>query len=107
MRAVKPWLICVVLSSLPPFTWAQEPEKQEPAQGEDEKEDERKPPRFHWDYGLWFQARHGKLRMKVGTQLQNDTAGFAGGDSQPVELEGGVEWRRVRLYTLGWLCRRM
>ena len=104
MHAVKPWLVRFALAiflSSPALTWAQEL-----AQVEDEKDEEKKPPRFHWDNGLWFQARHGKLRMKIGTQLQNDTAGFAGAGTQPVELEGGVEWRRARLYTLGWFGRR-
>ncbi len=109
MHAVKPWLECFALSILfmsPALTWAQEPETRVAAQQEeDEKDEEKKPPRFHWDNGLWFQARHGKLRMKIGGQLQNDTAGFAGGGPQPVELEGGVEWRRARLYTLGWFGR--
>ena len=45
-------------------------------------------------------------RLKIGVQAQNDTAGFVSDGTQPVELEGGVEWRRARLYALGTIRKR-
>ncbi len=46
------------------------------------------------------------MQVKVGGQAQNDTANFAGGGDRAGELEGGVEWRRVRLYAQGPFLRR-
>ncbi len=44
--------------------------------------------------------------MKIGGQAQIDTTGFASDGSQPVELEGDVEWRRARAYALGSFRKR-
>ena len=81
---------------------AQEDQRLEPQ----EPQEDDKPHRFYWDNGLWFRARRADFRVKIGTQVQNDTAGFVSDDSQPVELDGGVEWRRARLYALGSFAKR-
>jgi phosphate-selective porin len=46
------------------------------------------------------------MRMKIGGQAQNDTAGFVAEGTQPVEIENGVEWRRARVYALGTIGKR-
>ena len=94
-----PLFALFILSS--PST-AQEAEPQQATKQEtaEEQEEEKKPPRFYWDNGLWFRARRANFRVKIGGQAQNDTAGFASNGTQPVELEGGVEWRRARVYAL-------
>ncbi len=72
------------------------------AQDQEEPEDKRR--EVFWDNGLQFRYLWGNLRMKLGAQIQNDTAGFAtGGEgiADDVELEDGVEWRRARLYLDG------
>ena len=78
--------------------------KQDPA--EEPQEEETKPRRFHWDNGLWFRARRTNFRVKIGGQAQIGTTGFASDGSQPVELEGDVEWRRGRAYAQGSFRKR-
>jgi phosphate-selective porin OprO/OprP len=100
-------LFALSILSSPPTGQESEPQqvtKQETA--EEQQEEEKKPPRFYWDNGLWFRARRANFRVKIGGQAQNDTAGFASNGTQPVELEGGVEWRRARVYALGSFARR-
>jgi len=70
------------------------------------EEQEESPPRIYWDNGLWFRAQRLDYRVKIGTQVQNDTAGFASDESPPVELNDGVEWRRARVYALGSFAKR-
>jgi phosphate-selective porin OprO/OprP len=69
-------------------------------------EEEEKPPRVYWDSGLWFRPHYTNFRMKIGGQAQIDTAGLASNDTQPVEFDASVEWRRARIYTLGSFGRR-
>jgi phosphate-selective porin OprO/OprP len=83
------------------LTLAQPPDKQAK---QDEKESQPKPRRISWDNGLWIDGLFG--RLKIGGQAQNDTAGFVSDGTQPVELEGGVEWRRARLYAFGTIRKR-
>ncbi len=82
------------------------PEAEPKQKTAEEQQEEEKPPRVYWDNGLWFRARRANFRLKIGGQAQNDTAAFASGGSQPVELDGGVEWRRVRAYSLGSFAQR-
>jgi len=96
-------LFALVVHSTP--SEAQEEKPQEPTTQKEQEED-KKPRRFYWENGLWIRARRADFRMKIGTQVQNDTAGFVSDDSQPVELDGGVEWRRARLYALGSFAKR-
>ncbi len=100
-----PLFALFILSS--PST-AQEAEPQQATKQEtaEEEQEEKKPPRIYWDNGLWFRPRRTNFRMKVGGQAQNDTAGFASDGTQPVTLDGGVEWRRARVYALGSFGRR-
>ena len=86
----------VALFSVSSPSTAQEAEpKQKTAE---EQQEEEKPPRVYWDNGLWFRARRANFRLKIGGQAQNDTAAFASGGSQPVELDGA--WS-------GGVCVRM
>ncbi len=94
----------VALFSLSSPSTAQEAEPQQVSA--EEQLEEQKPPRVYWDNGLWFRARRANFRMKIGVQAQNDTAAFASGGTQPVELDGGVEWRRARAYALGSFGQR-
>jgi len=80
-------------------TLAQSTTQTSPAAQKDKKNEE-KPRRVYWDEGLWVRVWSEKLRLKIGGQAQIDTTDFAVRDPEPVELEGGVEWRRARLYTL-------
>jgi phosphate-selective porin OprO/OprP len=77
------------------------PEEPAFAKATADKQEEKKPPRVSWDNGLWFRPRHTSFEMKTGGQAQLDSAGFVSNDTQPVELAGGVEWRRARIYVQG------
>jgi len=64
-----------------------------------------------WDAGLHVQGGWDQLHLKIGGDLQNDTAGFVGADSAEAalgtEIDGGVEWRRARPYLQGRLTRHV
>jgi len=64
-----------------------------------------------WDAGLHILGLGDHLQLKIGGDAQNDTVGFVGSDSvqQALEtqLQGGVEWRRARLYAQGRLYRHL
>jgi hypothetical protein len=77
----------------------QQPERQE------EEKAKKKPFTMHWDNGLYISGLWENVRVKIGGDIQNDTAGFANTDSAAAlldtEIKGGVEWRRVRAYIEG------
>jgi len=87
---------------------------------EDEAEDDEEQPtglakinplRVHWGEGLHIEGKWDQLHMKIAGDIQNDTAGFVNTDSAEEYLEtaidGGVEWRRARLYAEGRLIRHL
>ena len=81
--------------------WAQEEE-----QSKDEDEYGKRP--FYWNDGLFF-GRPEKLLIQFGTALQNDSATFVSTEDIETALgsvEGGVEWRRARVYAHGLLSNR-
>ncbi len=100
-----PLLALLVLSTPSAAQVDQLPEatKQDPAE---EPQEETNPPRFYWDNGLWFRAQRTDFRVQIGGQAQIDTTRFASDGSQPVEIEGDVEWRRARAYALGSFRKR-
>ena len=69
------------------------------------------PLRVHWDTGLHLEGKWEHLHVKIGGDLQNDTAGFVSADSAEdalgTEIAGGVEWRRARVYAEGRLWRHL
>jgi len=66
---------------------------------------------WHWEDGLHVSGRWHYLHMKIGGDLQNDTAGFVNTQSAEealqTEITGGVEWRRARVYAEGRLTRHL
>ena len=109
-------LLCLLVLVCPAPGSAQDPRPEEPApktvgpeERPPEEEEEAEPGSSHvyWDDGLWILGWYGKMRMKIGGQAQNDTAGFVANGTQPVEIENGVEWRRARVYALGTLGQRL
>ena len=121
-------LMCLLVLASPVSGWVQDPDPQKPAEEEQAPEGqapetatpEEKPPeerapkkeeeaesrRVYWDDGLWIENLFGDGRLKIGGQVQNDTAGFVSDGTQPVEIENGVEWRRARVYALGTIGER-
>jgi phosphate-selective porin OprO/OprP len=87
------------------------PEKPEEEQEEDKgkQEDESKGPAWrehlYWADGLYLDSGWNNLKVRFGTAVQNDTAGYANTESaeeligQPIE--NGVEWRRARAHAEG------
>jgi len=77
----------------------------------EQRETPRHPLVVSWDSGLHVQGWWDYLHLKIGGDLQNDTAGFVGTESVEASLgtdvEGGVEWRRARLYVEGRLARHL
>ena len=65
----------------------------------------------HWEDGLHVTGWGDHLHVKIGGDLQNDTAGFVNTDSAEEALgtpiKGGVEWRRARVYAEGRLTRHL
>jgi len=79
---------------------AQQAVPEEPTQA-DEAQGEAETRLVYWEDGLRLRTRKLRFRAKIGGQAQNDSARFHADGSQPVELDGGVEWRRARLYMSG------
>ena len=107
-------LVCLLVLASPAHGSAQDPSPDEQApetKGAEERapEEEAEPESSHvyWDDGLWVLGWYGKMRMKIGGQAQNDTAGFVANGTQPVEIQNGVEWRRARVYALGTFGKRL
>ncbi len=93
-------------SQVPPVeTVEKEAPEQQPEPKDEEDEERKKPFEVYWDEGLHISGLWENVRMKIGGDIQNDTAGFANTDSAAAlldtEIEGGVEWRRVRGYIEG------
>ena len=91
---------------------AQEKQGQSSQAGEEQQEEEKEPSepfvRIYWDEGLRIAGLRKNFTVKVGGLIQNDTAFFSKpGDkeSELGQLENGLEWRRVRLYTEGVFAR--
>jgi phosphate-selective porin OprO/OprP len=78
---------------------------------EEEEEDEDRTFEVDWDAGLHLKGPWEDLRIKVGGDLQNDTAGFGNVDSAQAvigtPIEGDVEWRRARVYAAGSVQRHI
>ena len=60
--------------------------------------------RWRWDDGAWFTTPN--LELKIGGQAQLDTAGFAS-EQDELALDGGVDWRRARIYADLHLKKRL
>jgi len=105
----------------PPAEGAPTEGEEEPGEKapKDEEDDETEPTglakinplRVHWEEGLHIEGKWDHLHMKVAGDVQNDTAGYLNRDSAErylgTEIEGGVEWRRARLYAEGRLIRHL
>ena len=87
--------------------------KDEPDEDDDELSglEDVDPLTVHWDNGLHVSGKWDYLHMKIGGDLQNDTAGFVNTESAEEDLgipiQGGVEWRRARVYAEGRLTRHL
>jgi phosphate-selective porin OprO/OprP len=73
---------------------------------QDTKKDDTKdkPTVVHWDEGVHITGPGERLKIKIGGSVQNDTTGFARTEDIETELgslDGGVQWRRARLYLDG------
>jgi len=81
------------------------------ASGTGEERESKDPLVVRWDAGLHVHGRWDYLHVKIGGDLQNDTAGFVDTESVSealqTEVQGGVEWRRARLYAQGRLARHV
>jgi phosphate-selective porin OprO/OprP len=89
-----------------------EASRAEHAQSEKKDEaDEKKSFDVYWDAGLHLQGSWDDLKIKIGADVQNDTAGYANVDSaegvigKPIEPD--VEWRRARVYAEGSVHRHV
>ncbi len=59
---------------------------------------------FRWDDGLHFTGPGARWKIKLGGAGEIDTTGFSRDeplDTALGDLEGGVQWRRARLYAEG------
>jgi phosphate-selective porin OprO/OprP len=74
---------------------------------EDTKEAEHKLFRIYWHEGLHLDGPWEHLRVKIGGDAQNDTAGFENVGSAEAAIgapiDGNVQWRRARVYASGSL----
>ncbi len=83
--------------------WAQEEE-----QSKEETEERERP--LYWDDGLFFRSPDGRLKVQFGAALQNDTTTFvreADIETLLGSLEGGVAWRRARVYAHGYFAKHL
>jgi len=78
---------------------------------ETKKDDEKDESHFiHWDEGIHITAPGRRLTLKIGGSAQNDTTGYTRPEDIETELgslEGGVQWRRIRLYLDGHFTDRL
>jgi phosphate-selective porin OprO/OprP len=77
-----------------------------------EKEgDEKKVLKVYWDSGLHLEGPWEDLRIKIGGDVQNDTAGFANVSSAEAAIgtpiDSDVQWRRARVYASGSVQRHL
>jgi phosphate-selective porin OprO/OprP len=65
----------------------------------------------YWDAGLHLKGPWEDLRIKIGADVQNDTAGYANVESAEAligkPIESDVEWRRARVYAEGSVHRHI
>jgi phosphate-selective porin OprO/OprP len=65
----------------------------------------------HWDAGLHIEGKWHFLHVKIGGDVQNDTAGYLSTGSAEERLgtaiDSGVEWRRARVYAEGRVLRHL
>lgn len=54
---------------------------------------------FVWDDGLFLNIPFKRLKLRVESLIQNDTAGFSTGTLGPLDLEDGAQWRRASIST--------
>ncbi len=79
------------------------------AQAQGEKDENDTSSIFHWDDGLHFTGPGARLKIKFGGAGEIDTTGFSRDeplDTALGDLEGGVQWRRARLYAEGLFKER-
>ncbi len=87
--------------------------RDEPDEDDDDRPGLQKlnPLTWHWENGLHISGKWDHLHMKIAGDLQNDTAGFVNTESAEGslggEINGGVEWRRARVYAEGRLTRHL
>ncbi len=79
------------------------------AQAQGEKDENETSSIFRWDDGLHFTGPGARWKIKLGGAGEIDTTGFS--RDEPVDtalgdLEGGVQWRRARLYAEGLFKER-
>ena len=84
----------------------------EPGQSQEKDEaDEKKIFDVSWDAGLHLQGPWDALKIKIGADVQNDTAGYANVESAEAAIgkpiESDVEWRRARVYAEGSVHRHI
>lgn len=63
---------------------------------------------IYWDEGLHIRGQYKNFTVKVGGMAQNDSAAFSARDEDEAEpglFDGGVEWRRARIYAEGLFAR--
>ena len=79
------------------------------AQAQGEKDENETSSIFHWDDGLHFTGPGGRWKIKLGGAGHIDTTGFSRDEARDTalgNLEGGVQWRRARLYAEGLFKER-
>ena len=63
---------------------------------------------IYWDEGLHIHGLYKNFTVQVGGMAQNDSADFSARDEDeaaPGPFDGGVEWRRARVYAEGVFAR--
>ena len=78
---------------------------------QEEESDTGVPLDIYWADGLYVDGLWDFFHVKMGGDVQNDTAGFANADSASEALgtsvEGDVIWRRARVYARGQVWRHL
>jgi phosphate-selective porin OprO/OprP len=77
----------------------------------EERKEEKRIFKVYWDAGLHLTGRWENLNVKIGGDLQNDTAGFKNVESAQAvigaPIEANVQWRRARVYAAGSVQRHL
>ena len=94
----------LLLSLLAPAGYASGQEEEDV-----EQEKQSKPwATIYWDEGLHIHGLYKNFTVQVGGMAQNDSAAFSARDEDeaaPGPFDGGVEWRRARVYAEGVFAR--
>ncbi len=94
----------LLLSLLAPAGYASGQEEEDV-----EQEKQSKPwATIYWDEGLRIHGLYKNFTVQVGGMAQNDSAAFSARDEDeaaPGPFDGGVEWRRARIYAEGVFAR--